>query len=1095
MKNFKLINTILGWVTFTIATIVYVLTLEPSVSLWDCGEFISAAYKLQVVHPPGAPLFLMIGRIFTLFATEGTNEVAIAMNTFSAISSAATVMFTFWITTHFAKKILKVDINAKSVDLANGLAILGAGLVGALSLTFMDTFWFSAVEAEVYATSSCFMAMSFWAIIKWEKIKEEPTSDRWIVFIAYIIGLGIGLHLLNILVVPSIFLYYYINKYGTSTVNVVKAGVIGVGSIALLQWGIIPKIPEVSANFDLLFVNTFGMSYNSGTLVFLILLLVTIITALRACHTKDKVSKMVALVGFVIILLMSGFDSPLRIFIRLLLGASVIYGFIYAQKKGKLQVANLVLVCFAFIMIGFSSYAMVVIRSSAEPAIDMNDPQDAQSLLSYINREQYGDRPLVYGPYWTVQDYRNATGRGLEIEDGGPRYRRGDTEYEEIGRKQDLKWDDSYSTFLPRMGDMSEKAKYYPIWCGMEDMFLRINVLEQQIKRNPKDQDLREQLANIKMKKPSFKNNLTFLFKYQIRWMYVRYFMWNFAGRQNDMQNVSGDRQNGNWISGIRWVDDKVLDIPQDVPKHLSYNKAHNTYYFLPLILGLLGMIVMFKRSKMDFYTVLIMFIFTGLLVVLYLNQPPLEPRERDYTFAGSFQTFCIWIGLGVLFIYDLLKNKIGGVGTAVGATAIALVAAPFLMGSQNWDDHDRSDRYLGISFAKNYLNSCEKNAILFTNGDNDTYPLWYAQNVENYRTDVRVINLSLLPTEWYSSALRRKVFESEALPFGIPAEKMEAGKRDYVRFYDTKKFNQKQFYPLGEVLNYITSDKKSKMQATADGEFINIVPVKNYSLAVDKQAIIDQKMVPESDTSKIVDKLFWNIGRNALSKGDLIVLDIIATNAKQGWKRPIYWTTTTGPSVYLNLDKYLRNNGLTYQLIPVEANQGRRGMDDVDMLYDKFMNVYVWGNMDKGTMFLDEKAQLVPQNLRSSFVQLASFLESDGRGDSAANILDKCYASMPESILPFSLRLKAGSADIYYKVGQPEKGDKFLKEVGDDAFELVNYYRKIKAKGISGYNIDSQKNENLSVLRNVGLMAKQYGRDDLAKKYTDLFDQLNTTY
>lgn len=1037
MNNFKKVNTIFGWGAFLIALVVYILTLEQSVSLWDCGEFISASYRLQVVHPPGAPLFLMLGRLFTLFATPGTAEVAIAVNMFSAVASAATVMFTFWITTHFAKKILRVDLNSTKVSLGDTIAILGSGMVAALSVTFMDTFWFSAVEAEVYAGSSCFMALAFWAILKWEKVKDEPRSDRWIVFIAYIIGLGIGLHLLNILVVPAIFLYYFVNKYGASTANVLKAAVIGFGSIALLQWGIIPKTPEVAAWFDLIFVNSFGLPFNSGVLFFMVVILVAIIFGLR-----------------------------------------------YTAKHNK-PIANLVILCYAFIMIGFSSYSMVVIRSIAEPAIDMNDPQDAQSLLSYINREQYGSRPLVYGPHWNA--------RLTAIDEGKVNYRRGDGEYEEIGTKQEPVYDDRYSTFIPRMGDMSEKSKYYPIWCGMEDMFMRVNQLEQQVQADPTNKDLRRQLEAAELTKPTTSNNLEFMFKYQMGWMYWRYFMWNFVGRQNDVQNVTGNSQEGNWISGIKAFDEWRLNAPMEVPVDMEYNKARNTYYFLPLLLGFLGIWIMYKRSKMDFYTVLVMFLFTGLLVVIYLNQPPMEPRERDYTFAGSFQTFCIWIGLSVLFFVDALKKFANKTVIASGATLVALFAAPVLMGAQNWDDHDRSDRYLAISFAKNYLSSCEKNAILFTNGDNDTYPLWYAQNVEGYRTDVRIINLSLLPTEWYSSALRRKVFESEALPLSIPAEEMVAGKRDYVRFYENKSFPQNQFYPLDQVLSYATSNDKSKMQRTNSGDLINVYPVKNFSVDVDKKAILATGYIPAKDTAKIVDKLYWNIGRDGLSKGDLVVLDVIATTAKTGWKRPIYWTTTTGSSVYLNLDKYLRHNGLTYQLLPVEANRSTRGMDDMDLLYKRLMEDYVWGNMDKGEMFLDEKAKLVPENLRTLFIQVADYHSRIEDMEKATAVLDQCYKVMPESILPMRLNLKALSADIYYRAGQVEKADSFTTDIGDRAFEMANYYAKFKTKGIQ--SVERDRREHLEILRNVGALTKEYKRDELNKKYTELYAQASKVY
>jgi hypothetical protein len=678
------------------------------------------------------------------------------------------------------------------------------------------------------------------------------------------------------------------------------------------------------------------------------------------------------------------------------------------------------------------------------------------------------------------------------VDEGRTLYRRGAEGYEEIGNKPEYKFDENYSTILPRMGDNTEKSNYYPIWCGMEDMFYKINDLKNRLNSDPNNKELQEQLAVAEMTKPKFSNNMKFLVDYQIGWMYWRYFMWNFVGRQNDIQNVTGNVVDGNWLSGISFIDNARLGPQDDLPKFLAYNKGRNVYYFLPFILGILGMIIHFKRGKMDFYTVLTMFIFTGVLVVIYLNQPPMEPRERDYTNVGSYQTFCIWIGLSVLFLVDLLKKYINKSTAAVGATVIALLAAPVLMGSQNWDDHDRSGRELGMSFAKNYLNSCEKNAILFTNGDNDTYPLWYAQNVEGVRTDVRVINLSLLPTEWYSSALRRKVFDSEPLPLSIPAEKIVSGKRDYVRYFDNG-FDQNKFYPLDQVLDYMTDDDQSKMQRTQGGDLINVFPVQNFSVDVDREAVKASGIVPAKDTANIIDKMFWNIGRSGLSKGDIVVLDIIATNAKTGWKRPIYWTTTTGSSVYLNLDKYLRNNGLTYQLLPVEANQRMRGMDDMDLLYDRLMNVYEWGNMDKGTLNLDDKAQLVPQNLRSMFVQIADYYSNTGKNDSAVNLVNKCFSAMPESILPMNLRLKAASAEVYYKAGKMEEGDKMLNEVGEDAAELVRYYRKFKTRGLQ--SVDSEKRENLDVLKNVGPTAARYQRDDLAKKFEALYNQLNTAY
>ena len=851
---------------------------------------------------------------------------------------------------------------------------------------------------------------------------------------AYVVGLGIGLHLLNLLVIPAIFLYYFFNKYEYSRRNLIKAAAIGLGSIAVLQWGIIPKTPAIAAVFDKLFVNSFGLPYNSGVLFFM-----------------------------------------------LLIGLATAFGLWWSKKNNK-PITNLVLLCFAFIMLGFSSYSMIVVRSLAEPAIDMNDPEDAYSLLSYINREQYGERPLIKGHYWNA--------RLFDIEEGKMQYRKGENGYEQTKRKQTPVYDPNYTTWLPRMADVSEKSQLYPLWAGMDDVHYRIMDLKQRIQQNPQDKKLQEQLAVAEMTKPTMANNLTFMFKYQIGWMYWRYFMWNFVGRQNDLQNITGNVQEGNWMSGIGFIDNMRLGPQDDLPSQLDYHKARNTYYFLPLILGLLGVFYQYKKRQMDFFAVLTMFLFTGILVVIYLNQPPMEPRERDYTNVGSYQTFAIWIGLGVLFVVDLLKKWLNAKTAAVAATVIGLMAAPVLMASQNWDDHDRSERYLGISFAKNYLESCKPNAILFTNGDNDTYPLWYAQNVEGIRTDIRIINLSLLPTEWYSDALRRKVFDSEPLPLSIPASKLVKGKREYLRFLENKSLDQNKFYPLDQVLDWMTSEDRNKMAQNNAGDIDNYYPVKRFSVAVDKDAVLASGRVGQDEADKIVDKIQWNIGRNGLSKGDIVVLDIIATNAKEGWKRPIYWTTTTGSSVYLNLDNYLRHNGLVYELIPVKANRNFRGMDDMPLLYNNLMNVYTWGNMEKGELFLDDKATLVPRNLRSLFIQVGDFYSRTNSHDSATALIDRCYEAMPESILPMDLRLKIASAEVYYRAGNTEKGDQFLTEVGDDAAELVVYYKRFPRRGKLG-GVQQDLRYNLSIIKDVANTLKANNRTELSDKYEQRFNQL----
>jgi len=1006
MNNFKLVNILFGWVVFLISLVVYLLTLEPSVSLWDCGEFISAAYRLQVVHPPGAPLFLLLGRMFTLFATPGTNEVAIAVNVLSATASAFTVMFTYWIIVHFAKKITEVGLNELKVEFSKGLSIISAGLVGALTLTFIDTFWFSAVEAEVYASSSMFTAIAFWAILRWETQKAiDSHADRWLIFIAYIVGLAIGLHLLNLLVIPAVIYYYYFNIYPYNRAHLIKASAIGLGALAVVQWGIIPGVVFLTSKAELIFRNGMGLPFYSG-----------------------------------------------MIFTVMAMGALLVYG-IYYTAKNNMALWNTVILCATFIMIGYSSYATVVIRSLADPPIDMNNPEEAFNLLSYINREQYGDRPLLYGPYYNA--------KLVEVEEGKMQYRKGEDEYEEIGYKNEPIYDDAFSTVLPRMGDMTEKSQGYPLWSGSS-------------------QDA----------KPTFSQNMRFLFKYQLGWMYWRYFMWNFAGRQSDIQNIDGNPLDGNWMSGVKFIDQYRLGNQQDIPATLSSNKARNHYYFLPLILGILGIIIQFNRQKLDGYTTLALFLFTGILIIIYLNQPPLEPRERDYSHAGSFQTFCIWIGLGVLWIIEKLNKYMNRNMATIGALTIGLLAGPVLLASENWDDHDRSDRYLGISFAKNYLNSCAPNAILFTNGDNDTYPLWYAQNVEGYRTDVRIINMSLLSTDWYSNALRKKVFQSDPLPMTSNTEQMVAGKREYIRFYDNGQLDQNKFYPLMDVVKFMLSDNQQQM-ASSGSELVNYLPTKKFRVPVDKNAVVVNGVVDANDTARVVDELRFEYTQNGMYKGNLVVFDIIATNAAQGWERPIYFTTTTGSSAYLNLDEYFRHEGLAYRLVPIKSDKNMRGMIDNDLLYKRLMEDYEWGNMEKGEMFLDDKATLVPRNLRILFAQLARNYANEGNNERALELLNKSFEVMPESILPMDLRLKLFYVDTYMQSAEKETGIAKMKELVEEAKHRTTYFKKFSTKFRN--SVRSNLEEALTTIRTCSQIARQNGENELADAYEQLFNELST--
>ncbi|MBO6515979.1 MAG: DUF2723 domain-containing protein [Bacteroidia bacterium] len=985
MIKYKLWNNILGWASFAVGMVVYSLTVEPSVPLWDCGEFISASYSLQVVHPPGAPFFLLLGRLFSLFAMGDLANVAMAVNMLSVVASALTVGFTFWIITHLAVKMLGLNVENPEVSLGNGIAIFGSGLVGALALTFMDTFWFSAVEAEVYASSSFFTALSFWGILKWESNKSKPTSDRWLIFIAYMIGLSIGLHLLNLLVVPAIVLYYFFNRFEVNRANIIKALVVGGGSLVLINWVIIPGLPQVAATIDKLFVNGMGLPFNSGV-IFTVALVFALVTIAIRYTARLKQSHLGIKLGGVKLSIQTG-------------------------------LANLFLLCLAYVLIGYSSYSMVVIRSLAEPAIDMNDPEDAYSLLSYIKREQYGSRPLFKGPYYMA--------RPIDYKDGSATYRRGEDKYEHTGYRIDYVWDEKDETIFPRMGDLTDKKQGFKFWY--------------------KERKSTDAAGNETIKMPSFNQNIKFMMDYQIGWMYWRYFFWNFGGRQSDIQNVDNNIHEGNWLSGIDFIDKRRIGTQKDVPSSLSSNKARNKYYLIPFLLGIIGLVFQFNRQKRDATVITLLFFMTGLAIVLYLNQPPLEPRERDYASVGSFQTFCIWIGLAVLAITELLKRYVPLNLAATIATVLCLTA-PYLMGTQNWDDHDRSDRYLGISFAKNYLNSCEKNAILFTNGDNDTYPLWYAQNVEGIRTDVRIINLSLLSTEYYAQALVRKYYASEPLPMSIiPREKLKEGERDMISYNPQNKyFEQSTSHPLSEILDFVVSDddrKKARSPYVRDGDLENYLPARKVYIKVDKAKVLASGTVQEKDSAKIVDYMTFGLNTRLL-KGSIVMLDIIATNAERGWERPIYFTTTTGDDTYANMESYFRHEGLTYRLVPLKSNWGRdRGLIDKDLLYKRLMEDFVWGNMDKGTMFLDHKATLVPRNLRVLFVQVAQRYLSEGNEERAKALINKSLEVIPESILPMDNYVRTYYIDMLNNVGETEKANAMLAQAAKDVEEQTNYF------------------------------------------------------
>jgi len=741
--NYSKINNLTGWLCFLIATITYVLTLEPSVSFWDCGEFIASAFKMQVVHQPGAPLFLMIQRFFSLLAFGDVTKIAYFMNVGSAIASAATILFLFWTITAFAKKMLVKE--NETVSTSNMISIMGAGVVGALAYTFSDSFWFSAVESEVYALSSLFTAIVFWGIMKWEANANEPRADRWLLFIAYIMGLSIGIHLLNLLTIPAIaFVYYFKKTAKTTTSGIFKTAIVGVLILAVIQYGIIQYLVSFGAYFDLFFVNTLGMGFGSGVIFFAILLV-----------------------------------------------GGLTWGIRHSIKHQK-KILNLALLSTVLIIFGYGSFAMIIIRAKANPNLNNSNPDNAFSFLGYLNREQYGDRPLLFGP--------NYNSEKVNLKQGKTLYRKGADKYEEAGKKTEYEYD--RTTPLPRMySDDPRHVGYYKDLMGLNDSQF-----------------------------PTLFDNIGFLLSYQTGQMYMRYFMWNFVGRQNDDQG-QGSVYEGQWLSGVKPIDAMMLGDQKNLPPSITDSNAYNRFFFLPLILGLLGAIWHFQRNQKDAGIVGLLFFFTGLAIVLYLNQKPMEPRERDYAYAGSFYAFAIWVGLGVIALREWVLKKINPTNGAVVATVAGLFAAPVIMAAQGWDDHDRSTKLVAHDIAVDYLQSCAPNAILFTYGDNDTYPLWYAQEVENIRPDIRLVNLSLFDTDWYIDGMKRKQNESAPLPISMKESQYVQGVRDVMYYQDYKVAGNVE---LSNILAILLSENPEDKLALQDGSKENFIPTKK--LQTDRQ-------------------------------------------------------------------------------------------------------------------------------------------------------------------------------------------------------------------------------------------------------------------
>lgn len=1098
--SFKKLNILTGWLVFLVAAWTYIATIEPTSSFWDCGEFIATAYKLEVGHPPGAPLFMILARVASAFVSP--ENVPMAVNVLSALASAFTILFLFWSITHMAHKM--ATRSGEALNTGSIIAVLGSGIVGALAYTWSDSFWFSAVEGEVYALSSFFTAVVFWAILKWESEADEPHSTRWLILIAYLMGLSIGVHLLNLLCIPAIAFVYYFKRYTPTVKGVLMTFVVSAIILGTIQAVIIPGIVKVAGSFELLFVNSMGLPFNTGNVIYGALLI-----------------------------------------------GLIVWGIRWTQRNGHV-LWNIVILGVTVILVGYSTYAMIVIRSTANPPIDENNPENVFNLLSYLNREQYGDRPLLMGQFW-------GSPYSSERKDGSPVYtatyqvKKGGRAVQNFydrwsaahfveqnpgheidhayvitdpRKGSEVQYDPEFTMLFPRMySAQASHESAYKQWSDFKGTPIRA-----------RDREGKPTIIN----KPTFGENMRYFFQYQMDWMYWRYFLWNFAGRQNDIQG-HGNITEGNWLTGIKAIDAQRLGNQDQLPPSMTENHGFNRFYLLPMLLGVIGLVYQMLRHLRDWTVVMLLFFFTGVAIVIYLNQTPYQPRERDYAYVGSFYAFAIWIGLGVFALYDaartITRKELGMViGTAFGlgvlkyvvewdgdhsvsyslfylaalgggalalfhgldkvlkngavtgtlATLVGLVV-PAVMVADGWDDHDRSNRAPARDLASNYLESCAPNAILFTNGDNDTFPLWYAQEVEGIRTDVRVVNLSLLNTDWYIDQMRRKAYTSEPVPFGMPQEKYRQGTRDVVALIPQGKGG---YRDLKEMMKFVSDDRNMQplFQRNVKDAFF---PTDKFSIPVDSAVVFGNGTLTAKDTAWLR-SLDWQIRKQVLLKNHLMVLDLLANN---NWERPIYFAVTTGPDSYINLQDHFQLEGLTYRVVPVRspnANPNLQGRVATDIMYRNVTEKFLWGNMDtEGFIYLDENILRMTTNLRLQLSSLAEALIAEGRKEEARNILDLSLTKMPERNVPYD-RILLPTVEAYYAIGDVAKGNELSERLFTIMEENLTYYTSLETKFLK------QMEQEMAIAHAVmGRLMSETGKADstLGKTMEERFEAMEELY
>ncbi|WP_300851864.1 DUF2723 domain-containing protein [uncultured Bacteroides sp.] len=1126
MKQYRTVNNLMGWITFIIAATVYCMTIEPTASFWDCPEFITTGYKLEVGHPPGAPFFMLVANLFSQFASDAST-VAKMVNYMSALMSGACILFLFWSITHLVRKLVITDEN--HITYKQLVIVMGSGLVGALAYTFSDTFWFSAVEGEVYAFSSLFTAVVFWLILKWEDVADEPHSDRWLILIAYLTGLSIGVHLLNLLCLPAIVLVYYYKKVPNADVKgsllaLMASGVL----VAVVLYGMVPGIVKVGGWFELLFVNTLGMPFNSGVMVYIVVLAVSIIWGVYESYVERN--KLFMAISFVVTIALLGIPFYGHGTSAVVIGVLVIsFLFLYlspniqAKLKERYRISartlNTALLCTMMIVIGYSSYAIIVIRSTANTPMDQNSPEDIFTLGEYLGREQYGTRPLFYGQAFSSKV-------ALDVKDGycSPRISYNGTKfirkekatpdekdsYIEIPGR--IEYEYAQNMLFPRMYS-SQHANEYHAWVDIKGYDV------------PYDQCGQMIMVNM----PTQWENIKFFFSYQLNWMYWRYFLWNFAGRQNDLQG-SGEIEHGNWITGIPFIDNWLVGDQSLLPQELQNNKGHNVFYCLPLLLGIIGLLWQAYRGQkgiQQFWVVFFLFFMTGIAIVLYLNQTPTQPRERDYAYAGSFYAFAIWIGMGVAGLIQLIidngqltikklfcqgkedeaaRKKLSIVNCQLSIAIVLLcLLVPIQMASQTWDDHDRSDRYLARDFGQNYLMSLQEsgNPIIYTNGDNDTFPLWYNQETEEFRTDARTCNLSYLQTDWYIDQMKRPAYDSPSLPITWDRMEYVEGTNEYIPVQADYKKSIDALYAEAEkqALNgnpeALVNVKKEfgenpyelqnilKYWVRSKNEDLKLIPTDSIVMKVDKEAVRRSGMMLPGDS--IPDYMHISLkGKRALYKSELMMLEMLA---ESNWERPIYMAVSVGTENHLNMGNHFIQEGLAYRFTPFDTEKTGVKIDS-EKMYDNLMNKFKFGGIDKEGIYIDENAMRMCYSHRRIFSQLVGQLIREGKKDKAKAALDYAEKMIPAYNVPYDFQNGAiQMAEAYYQIGETEKADNIMKALADKAVEYLTWYLSlsdrhfaISAREITEYHLPILNSE-------VKLMQKY--NSELAPVYDKKLDEL----